>query len=121
MLNIGPAKHPAIASKGWPAFARATSATRSPTEFPQASTVRPSRAGGSLRSTPRTARQFSSSPAMVEIQNTLMTNAASTIGTCSVFGGSVSMTKCRIAREELARSTTNQSGKCVFGKRKAMG
>ncbi|ERN12333.1 hypothetical protein AMTR_s00025p00068280 [Amborella trichopoda] len=38
ILNMGPAKHPATAMAGWPALATATSATRSPTEFPQART-----------------------------------------------------------------------------------
>ncbi|KAG5626191.1 hypothetical protein H5410_011409 [Solanum commersonii] len=121
MLNIGPAKHPAMAIAGWPAFATATSATRSPTEFPHASTVKPRKAAGSFRSSPRTARQLRSSPATVEIQNTLITNAITTAGICSVLGASFSTMKCRIAKEQVAQSTMNQRGKWVSESRKEIG
>lgn len=121
MLNIGPAKHPAIAIAGWPALATATSATRSPTEFPHASTVRPRSAGGSLRRVPIASRQFTSSPAVVDIQNTLITNAMTTTGRCSVLGGSFSIIKWRNAREKLVMNTIDQRGKWVFGRRKTMG
>uniref|UniRef100_A0A7C9EDU6 Uncharacterized protein n=1 Tax=Opuntia streptacantha TaxID=393608 RepID=A0A7C9EDU6_OPUST len=92
MLNMGPAKHPAIANAGWPAFATATSATRSPTEFPHASTVSPRIAGGKLRRVPSAARQLRSSPATLDIQKTLITNARRTMGICSLLGGSFSTT-----------------------------
>lgn len=121
MLNIGPAKQPAIAIAGLPAFATATSATRSPTEFPQARTVRPRSAGGSLRRVPSAAKQLRSSPAIVDIQKTLIMKATTITGSCSVFGGCFSTVKWRNAREDVMKRTTSQSGRWVFGKRNEIG
>lgn len=111
ILNIGPAKQPAMAIVGWPDFAKATSATRSPTEFPQAKTVMPSIAGGKSIMTPIAARQFRSSPAMVEIQKTLITKEIVVLAMFSVIGASFSKMKWDRAKEMLTKSTTDQMGK----------
>ncbi|KAM3255822.1 hypothetical protein ACQJBY_048791 [Aegilops geniculata] len=113
MLNIGPAKQPAMAIVGWPFLANATSATRSPTEFPHAKTVMPSIAGGRSIITPIAARQFRSSPAMVEIQKTLITNDMRVLAMFSVSGDSFSKRKWDRAKQKLTRSTTDQRGKRI--------
>jgi hypothetical protein len=65
------------------------------------------------------ARQLSSSQAIVDIQNTLITNALSSTGICSVFGGYFFIIKSRTAREELTKSI-NQRAEWVC-RRKTMG
>lgn len=90
MLNMGPAKQPATAIVGCPALASATSATRSPTEFPHARTVMPRMAGGKSMMAPTAARQLRSSPAVVEIQKTLMMKEMMVLAMVSVSGASFS-------------------------------
>lgn len=113
MLNIGPAKHPAMAIVGCPFLANATSATRSPIEFPHAKTVMPSIAGGRSIITPIVARQFRSSPAMVEIQKTLIIKDIRVLAMFSVSGASFSKWKWERAKQKLTKSTTDQRGKRI--------
>ena len=56
-------------------------------KFPIFSAVSPISAGSNSRSAPSDANQLSSSPEVVDIQDTIITNAMSSIGICSVFGG----------------------------------
>lgn len=67
MLNIGPEKHAAIAIVGCPERAITTSATRSPTEFPHASTVMPKIDGDMPMMMPSVCRHARSSAAAMEI------------------------------------------------------
>lgn len=120
MLNMGPTKQPAMAITGCPALAKETSATRSPTELPQAKTVRPSTAWGMFKMVPMTARQLSSSPAMVEIQNTLIMKAKKVISMFSEsdWGGADSRKKWAAAREKPMKRMMDHIGKYRFGIRK---
>lgn len=61
--------------------------------------------------TPIAARQFRSSPAMVEIQKTLITKEIVVLAMFSVIGASFSKMKWDRAKEMLTKSTTDQRGK----------
>ena len=56
-------------------------------KFPIFSAVSPISAGSNSRSAPSDASQLSSSPEVVDIQDKIITNAMSSTGICSVFGG----------------------------------